>query len=139
MIKIIKERGYESRAWLQHNFHWEDKPDSGFTFEVNEKGECITENDSAQENFVLCKTGLITSGTGGKIVDGGVRKVSHKYATNAVGVCVCGEQVELYNQYMRACECSNCGQWYNLSGQELMPPRYWHDDGGDWEDDYVYA
>lgn len=40
----------------------------------------------------------------------------------ASGTCSCGERIELYNQYMGACQCPVCGSWYNLFGQSLLPP-----------------
>ena len=49
----------------------------------------------------------------------------------AHGTCECGEEVYLYDEYMGACECPNCGRWYNLFGQELNPPSSWAD-GDDW-------
>lgn len=48
------------------------------------------------------------------------------------GTCHCGDRVYLINEYMGACQCPRCGQWYNLFGEELLPPK-------DWEDlDYAY-
>ena len=49
----------------------------------------------------------------------------------AVARCHCGSNVTLENQYQGACECPECGRWYNLFGQELC-----HPDG--WEQDYEY-
>ena len=43
------------------------------------------------------------------------------------GTCHCGERVYLVNEYMGACQCPKCGQWYNLFGQELVPPENWDD------------
>lgn len=47
------------------------------------------------------------------------------------GICECGEKVELVNSYLGACECHNCGRWYNTFGQELNPPETWSE-GDDW-------
>lgn len=41
------------------------------------------------------------------------------------GTCHCGERVYLANEYMGACQCPRCGQWYNLFGQELVSPENW--------------
>lgn len=49
----------------------------------------------------------------------------------AKGICSCGETVYLTNEYYGACECPGCGQWYNMFGQELLPPNKWEE-----EDDY---
>lgn len=45
-----------------------------------------------------------------------------------VGLCECGEEFPMYNEYMGACECPGCGKWYNLFGQELLPPENWEED-----------
>ncbi len=54
-----------------------------------------------------------------------VNEFQRIYTKPAVGRCECGAEVELRNQYMGACECSGCGRWYNLFGQELLPPEQW--------------
>ena len=62
--------------------------------------------------------------------------VVHKYSRwikdTSYGTCHCGERVYLINEYMGACECPRCGQWYNLFGQELLSPNKW----GEVEYDY---
>ena len=55
---------------------------------------------------------------------------------DAFGTCHCGERVELFDMYHGACQCNKCGQWYNLFGQELLPPDEWEEDI---EDDYYYS
>lgn len=61
-----------------------------------------------------------------------VHKYSRWVKDTPYGTCHCGERVYLINEYMGACQCPKCGQWYNLFGQELLPPN-------DWEDvDYAY-
>lgn len=46
----------------------------------------------------------------------------------ASGTCGCGNRVYLENSYLGACQCGCCGQWYNLFGQELLPPEMWEAD-----------
>ena len=48
--------------------------------------------------------------------------------TASVGRCKCGEKVVLMGLYMGACDCPSCGQWYNVSGQELKDPSEWEED-----------
>lgn len=60
-----------------------------------------------------------------------VEKHKRTYRKPASGICRCGERIELYNQYLGACECPNCGQWWNLFGQELNPVETWRN-GDDW-------
>lgn len=55
----------------------------------------------------------------------------HKYSRwvkdTPYGTCHCGERVYLFDEYMVACQCGKCGQWYNLFGEELLPPSEWGD------------
>lgn len=54
-----------------------------------------------------------------------VIKQTHEYKEPAYGLCECGEEFPMFNEYMGACECPGCGKWYNLFGQELLPPDQW--------------
>lgn len=54
-----------------------------------------------------------------------------RYRNPASGTCNCGKRIELYNEYLGACECPYCGQWWNLFGQELNDPSTWSR-GDDW-------
>lgn len=53
------------------------------------------------------------------------------YTENALAKCECGEEIELFNEYLGACECPYCGRWHNLNGQLLNPVETWSD-GDDW-------
>ena len=57
-----------------------------------------------------------------------VIEIRRQYKEEDYGTCKCGEVVYLYNQYHGACQCPKCGQWYNLFGQELLPPESWEED-----------
>lgn len=46
----------------------------------------------------------------------------NSYTEPAVGLCDCGNHVELTDQFYGSCECSKCGQWYNLFGQKCLSP-----------------
>ena len=43
----------------------------------------------------------------------------------------CGEEFYLQDEYLGACECPRCGQWFNLFGQEVTDPSSWPS-GSDW-------
>ena len=60
-----------------------------------------------------------------------VEKNVRHYRNPASGICNCGERIDLRNEYLGACECPYCGQWWNLFGQELNNPETW-DEGEDW-------
>lgn len=55
-----------------------------------------------------------------------VVKYERSYREPPRGLCECGREIVLYNQYLGACECE-CGRWYNLFGQELNPPSQWEE------------
>ena len=50
------------------------------------------------------------------------------HTENASGICECGNRVQLWDQYLGACECEECGRWYNLFGQSLKRPEHWEED-----------
>ena len=64
-----------------------------------------------------------------------VEKTERRYRNPATGICNCGERIELTDSYLGACDCPRCGQWWNLSGQELKDVSRWNDYG---ELDYDY-
>lgn len=57
-----------------------------------------------------------------------VRTERYSYMENAVAKCICGKEIELYDEYMGACECPYCGRWYNMFGQELQNPYKWEEE-----------
>ncbi len=63
-----------------------------------------------------------------------LNKYTNTYTAPAVGKCKCGEEFELIDEYMGACQCPKCNQWHNLFGQELLPPDRWEKNLGDYED-----
>jgi len=54
-----------------------------------------------------------------------VERIKRSYKHPATGICKCGKRIELTNQYLGACDCPYCGQWWNLFGQELNPVDEW--------------
>jgi len=57
-----------------------------------------------------------------------VIEIRLQYKEEDQGTCRCGETVYLHDQYLAACQCPKCGRWYNLFGQELLPPEEWEED-----------
>ena len=57
-----------------------------------------------------------------------VIEIRLQYKEEDRGTCRCGETVYLHDQYLAAFQCPKCGQWYNLFGQELLPPEVWEED-----------
>lgn len=57
-----------------------------------------------------------------------IERMEREYREPGHGTCICGTEVEMYNQYYGACQCPKCGRWYNLFGQSLVPPEQWEHD-----------
>lgn len=53
----------------------------------------------------------------------------YRNRTANVGKCKCGFEFPLIClPPLYACECPECGQWYNNVGQELKNPSEWEED-----------
>lgn len=112
----------EWRTNYEYNLVFDDGQGNGFAFPCSEAGEPML-NDCNRENYEYCQAHPEQFVRFNKVV-----KDSWRYKVNAHGTCHCGEVVELYDEYLGACHCEKCGQWYNLFGQELKPPAEWEED-----------
>ena len=126
MLEIISERTrkYEIEYSLDYNI---DR-DGGYTFPCDENG-VVDESgltECAMENLKWCRDNLDKF----ESVEVNVRKI--EWVEPAVGLCKCGSEVRLEDEYMGACECECCGRWYNLFGQELLSPDKWDVDIERW-------
>lgn len=122
MIKNFKPSHVESSEHYCVEFDIDDT--GGFSFPCDKNGAILRDKmtPEAVANYQDCLAHperFIRSNI--------LRDYSHSYTVPAEGDCRCGAHIELYNQYMGACSCPNCHQWYSLSGQELIPPQYWED------------
>lgn len=123
MAKIIKESEIKEDITYFKEFYYEDDHESGFSFPCDEDGTLLSElNEYAVMNYHACLSGMVN---GRKILDAGIKARVNRYKEPAVLECDCGFSFSLTNQYMGACQCPECGQWYNLFGQELMSPDSW--------------
>ena len=84
----------------------------------------------AAESYARCKKGVETGEMEGPFY----RNLQWKYTANAHGICECGKDIELYDQYLGACECPHCGRWHNMFGQELNEPAGWEEE---YEEEWV--
>ena len=125
-----RERKYETRYELAF---WRERY-CGCSFPCDKDGNLFFDKmqDAAKRNYEDClKHPEEYPYCFNKVV-----KDEWTYIQPATGICKCGHRIELYDEYMGACECPHCGQWYSLSGQELLPPEKWGWDGTPMDDDY---
>ena len=99
-------------------------PYCGFEFPCDENGTVNLLTRDAWKNYNYCLLHPEKFAYAFKVI----HKYKHWNRDNPYGTCHCGERVELVNEYRGACQCPNCGQWYNLSGQELKPVDEWEED-----------
>lgn len=93
--------------------------DCGFQFDVV-KGEPVFQCEAARKNFQYCLKHPEEYDDKGIVV----QKVNSWQAAKVL--CECGKEIFLQESYMGASQCSYCGQWYSLFGQELQPPEFWN-------------
>ena len=95
----------------------------GTEFPCDVDGNLLDLNDAASENYKYC----ISHPEKFPYAFNEIHKYSRWVKDTPYGTCHCGERVYLFNEYMGACQCPKCRQWYNLFGQELLPPEDWEE------------
>lgn len=101
----------------------DNKPSYAFDCDKNGKVDLESLPPNAQDNYAR----HIDDPEYEKIVT----KYSSSYIANAVALCECGKEIELYDEYLGASECPYCGQWHNMFGQMVTDPMCWSR-GEDW-------
>lgn len=127
MLNIIKPR--TTHTEVEYRIEFTDADGSGFSFPCDQNGniqfdDCDTELGRVQRDnydYAMSSRERFTK----QYAEFTTRR--YTVTDNALGKCVCGETVELCDQYQGACSCPKCGQWYNLFGQSLVDPEYWDD------------
>lgn len=122
MIKDYTPAEYKEKT--DYEIAFDDGCNNGFSFPCDKNGNLLEDvPDAARQNHKLCLQHPEKFKRFNTIVE-------YKYTVKepAHGTCSCGETVYLYDQYYGACQCPNCYKWYNLFGQELLPPEQWERD-----------
>lgn len=118
----------EWRTHVEYELVYDDGHNNGYGFPCNESGSVIDIPPEAIANLTWCMEHPDKFVRAGEIVT-----YRNRYREPAHGTCICGEEVSLSDQYYGACQCPNCGRWYNLFGQNLVPPDQWETDPSEGE------
>lgn len=131
MLKDIK-RG-EWVETVEYELCFFDDENCGYAFPCDEQGNLMPDiNEDARRNYELCMQHPELY-----MIFNKVHKQKRQWREPTTGLCSCGERIELWDEYYGACSCPKCNKWYNLFGQELLPPEQWEKDPADeeyWED-----
>ncbi len=125
-MTIIKERRHGTITRRRVEFKYKNDPNWGFSFRCDSEGRPLFENPDGtikeiqRANYENC---LVSDDFEGPYLI----EEEISMTEPAEGICRCGERVLVQNRYMGAFSCPKCGQWYNLFGQELLPPHLWND------------
>ena len=116
----------EHREVITYELVFDDGYNNGFSFPCDVNGKLLyseKETPEAYKNLRYCLEHPEEFVRFNKVVED-----RHSVKYNAHGTCECGNKVVLWDQYYGACQCEKCGQWYNLFGQELLPPDLWEEE-----------
>ena len=104
---------------------YEDK-NGGFSFDCDENGNLLDSvSEKGRENYKKC----LQNPEKYKYAFNELEADEYEEKTEATGKCICGKRITLYDQYLGACACPKCGQWWTLFGQEIKPVERWNDCG----------
>lgn len=118
-MEIIKERHpvFDRKPILA----FFDEPGCGYTFYLDEQMRPILNSPEAKKNYDFC----MAHPEEFKTAWNKIMYEKYEYTEPSIGRCSCGKEFPLEPVYLGAVQCPNCGQWYNLFGQELLPPEQW--------------
>ncbi len=128
MIANFKRGGYVEEKSYNLCFFYDRN--GGYAFPCDQNGTLFWDEmwESAKKNYAWC----MEHPEEFPYCFNKVQEEIRTYREPNTGTCRCGEEIELTNDYYGACQCPNCGQWYNMCGDELLPPDKWGWDGTDW-------
>lgn len=123
MIRNFKPRQPVEKISYDLVFEYDDSG-AGFAFPCDRFGQILTDQITPQalENYHKCMANPERFQYSNKI-----RKRTSRYTEPGEGDCICGQHVILEDHYMGACKCPGCDRWYNLFGQNLIPPEHWEE------------
>lgn len=122
MIQNYKPSHIEE--YVDYDVVFDDGRGNGYWFPCDEHGNLLSNvYDCAKTNYAYCMAHQDEFVRANQVI-------THRRRVRepATGTCKCGDNIELKDQYYGACMCTSCGQWYNMFGQELLPPDEWGDE-----------
>ena len=113
-MKIIQRSTKHIDRSYGLSFKW-IKYSGGFNFSCDEDGKVDVAElpEHALRNYMKCMDGTYD------VICLGVQIYKTEWILCAVGICECGEEVDLIDTVN---DCFKCDREYNLRGQELSPP-----------------
>ena len=119
-------KNYTPTDWkleISYSLDFTNEYGDGFSFPCNSDGVIEFFNSpEAEKNYNYCIEHPESFYTFKKLI-----RHKHQIKIPPHGICSCGREIDLYDEYYGACQC-DCGKWYNLFGQELLAPQYWECD-----------
>ena len=122
MLNITSQRQWKTDVYYRKEYFVDES--GGLSFPCDEYGNLEPLNEAAQQNYEYA----LSHPEKYAYRFGKVQRYESSYMENARGICKCGTEIELYNAYCGACNCPNCGQWYNLFGEEILSPELWEEE-----------
>lgn len=110
----------EVKTEVYYELCFDDGHNNGFGFPCEADGRLLEMSADAKRNLEWCKAHPERFKRFDEVVG-----FENTFREPAHGTCICGEDVLLEDQYYGACQCPNCGRWYNLFGQSLLDPSQW--------------
>lgn len=123
MLRITSDRKVVEKRYTERFFQRiGESCGCGFGFACDNDGAPFLNHEGQRENFEFAVSHP------DMFIDCGVQERISRYTEPARGICACGQEIHLVDEMLGACECPRCGQWYNLFGQDLLPPDKWSDE-----------
>jgi hypothetical protein len=128
-MKIISYRQEVETTYFRHQFNNRSKTGPDFAFPCDKDGNLLLNEmfPPGIQNYQKCLDHPEC------YIDIGIEEYHARYTQPAIGLCCCGQEVELEG-FINTCE---CGIDYNWAGQRLSPREQWGWDTGESYEDIV--
>lgn len=124
MAEIIIQRHRFTKTYYERRF-FRHENDGGYAFACDENGNLSPNlHECAVQNYNDC-----VAGKHPELKDLGIVSYTLNHTQNAVAICECGEEIELWDHYLGSSECEHCGRWHNMCGQEVLAPGQYDPEG----------